>query len=81
MDFKKHPSINKIREQFRLEQSNTEVLYAHIGAGDVYQRKKEFLKKMRESKMFCLTVVNKLNVISVIKKLIALILFNSRFIY
>jgi hypothetical protein len=51
MDCKKHPSINKIREQFRLEQSNTEVLYTHIGAGDV------------------------------IKKLIALILFYSRFIY
>jgi hypothetical protein len=45
MDCKKHPSINKIKEQFRLEQSNTEVLYAHIGAGDVYQRKIEFFEK------------------------------------
>jgi hypothetical protein len=35
MDCKKHPTINKIIQQFRLEHKNTEVLYAQLESGDV----------------------------------------------
>ena len=72
MDCKKHPSFNKLVEQFRLEQNNTEVLHAQIEAGDVYERRKEFLEKdakIKDALMNC----NKRNVISVIKQLMLFI--------
>jgi hypothetical protein len=72
MDCKKPPSFNKIIEQFRLDQSNTDVLYAQIEAGNVYHRKKEFFEKDERIKDVLFNC-NKRNVISVIKQLIVLI--------
>ena len=36
---KKHPTVNKIIEQFRLEQQNTDIAYDQIKSGDIYVRK------------------------------------------
>jgi len=50
MDCKKHPIINKIIQQFRLEQKNTEVLYAQLESGDVYHRKQSEVDKRQKIK-------------------------------
>ena len=42
---KKHPSVNKIIEQFRLEQQNADILYDQICSGDVYARKHQNILK------------------------------------
>ncbi len=45
LDCKKHPTINKIIEQFRLEQQNTTILYHQLVSGDLYSRKKDEKQK------------------------------------
>jgi hypothetical protein len=42
---KKHPTVNKLIERFRVEQQNTDILYDQIQAGDVYLRKKQSILK------------------------------------
>jgi hypothetical protein len=42
---KKHPSVNKLIEHFRIEQQNTDILYDQIQAGDIYPRKKQSILK------------------------------------
>ena len=42
---KKHPSVNKLIEHFRIEQQNTDILYDQIQAGDIYLRKKQSILK------------------------------------
>ena len=42
---KKHPTVHKIIEQFKLEQQNTDILYTQIESGDVYTRKKQNVLK------------------------------------
>ena len=45
MSCNKHPTVNKIVQQFRLEQQNTSVLYDQIESGDVFTRNKENIAK------------------------------------
>ena len=42
---KKHPTVNKLIEHFRIEQQNTDILYDQIQAVDVYKRKKQSILK------------------------------------
>ena len=39
LDVGKHPTTNKLVEQFRIEQKNTEILIEQLKAGDVYKKK------------------------------------------
>ncbi|CAF0766296.1 unnamed protein product [Brachionus calyciflorus] len=61
LDTKKHQSVFKLIEQFRLEQQNTDVLSSQLTSGDFYKRKKkeanrdEAIKKLvKEFKRECL---------------------------
>ena len=45
MDCKKHPTIHKLVQHFRLEQKNTEMLIAQLESGDIYHRKKSEIDK------------------------------------
>ena len=42
---KSHPTFNKLVEQFRLEQKNTDVVYAQLKSGDKYMSSKKLLEK------------------------------------
>ncbi len=42
---KKHPTLNKLIEQFKLEQNEMENLYAQLMSGDVYERDKRQVAK------------------------------------
>ena len=59
IDCKKHPSFNKIVEQFRLEQNNTEVLYLQIQAGDNAVRNKIEVKRDEAIKQILLNYKKK----------------------
>ncbi|RNA41413.1 hypothetical protein BpHYR1_033853 [Brachionus plicatilis] len=48
-DVGKHSTVNKLVEQFRLEQKNTDILYTQLMAGDQYE--KTFNSKLKEKKI------------------------------
>ena len=45
VDARIHPTVNKLIQQFRLEQKNTEVLLSQLEVGDNYSRKKNVIAK------------------------------------
>ena len=53
MDVKKHPTIFKLINQFRIEQKNTELLYAQIKSGDTYRRKASEIEKRKKIFSVC----------------------------
>ena len=53
MDVKKHPTIYKLVNQFRIEQKNTEILFTQIQSGDVYHRKKSEVDKRQKIFQLC----------------------------
>ena len=56
-DVGKHPTINKLIEQFRLEQQNTELLIVQLNSGDIYNKR----KKNRDSAAVLKKIVSKYN--------------------
>ena len=53
MDVKKHPTVYKLINQFRIEQKNTELLYAQIKSGDNYRRKQAEVDKRKKLFNLC----------------------------
>ena len=59
LGIQKHPTVNKLINQFRSEQKNTEILYAQIQSGDNYVKKKSELEKDLILKKLCLNYKTK----------------------
>ena len=45
MDVGKHPTTNKLIEQFRIEQKNSEILFQQLLGGDQYKKNKSQVEK------------------------------------
>ena len=46
-DCGKHPIVNKLVEQMRVEQKNTEIVFKQIQSGDIYVKKLAHLRKTK----------------------------------
>ena len=72
LDAKKHQTVFKLVEQFRLEQKNTDILRVQLMCGDVYKRKKKEVSK-DEAIRTCVLSFNRDNLSSWLEKLILLL--------
>jgi hypothetical protein len=70
---KKHPTVNKIVEQFRLEQQNTSVLIDQLESGDVYTRNKTNIAEDEAIIQVLLGHKKKSNAFNTLEKLIKII--------
>ena len=75
MDVGKHPIINKLVEQFRLEQKNTEIIMAQLKSGDSYEKR----KRNQEANLILKETVGLYETLSLkdyLERIVALIYFN-----
>ena len=69
----KHSTVNKLIEQFRLEQNNTDVIIDQINSGDIFKRKRSELLKDEAIKDILADHKHKTDSMNTLKRLIKVI--------
>jgi hypothetical protein len=69
----KHSTVNKLIEQFRLEQNNTDVIIDQINSGDIFKRKRSELLKDEAVKDILADHKHKTDSMNTLKRLIKVI--------